>query len=203
MRGRRQMLELIRRWDGNQRKIPLDELMEALAALVITARDLAEAVGFDDRSYLRTLIHGQDHYQALVLCWRSGQCSPIHDHHGSNCAVRVVEGVATETRFATAPCGRIRPVVSEVHGPRSVTGCCGDEIHQMANLESPGNELITLHVYSPPPSSWRTYRVCDTTLADDDRLIRKPARTVRVELGHAAPARRMGSTTRGGISWRA
>jgi len=73
---------------------------------------------------------------------------------------------------------------------------------QMANLESSGNELITLHVYSPPPSSWRTYRMCDTTLADDDRLIREPARTIRVELGHASPKRAMGSRTRGRISWR-
>ena len=49
--------------------------------------------------------------------------------------------------------------------------------------------LITLHVYSPPPSLWRSYRVSDTTLADDDRLIRKPARTIRVELGHVSPIR--------------
>ncbi len=202
MRGRRQILDLFLRWDKHGEKIPLVELMESLESLVLTPDDLVEAVGFDERSYRRTVIHGCDHYEALILCWRSGQASPIHDHFGSNCAVRVVEGRATETRFVAAPCGRILPVGSQVHAAGSVSGCSGDEIHQMANLESSGNELITFHVYSPPPSGWRTYRVCDTTLADDDRLIRKPARTVRIELGHVSPIRRMGSRTRGGISWR-
>jgi cysteine dioxygenase len=202
MRGRRQILDLFHRWDEREQKIPLVELMESLEALVLTPADLVEAVGFDDRCYRRTVIHGCDHYEALILCWRSGQASPIHDHFGSNCAVRVVDGHATETRFVAAPCGRILPVGSQVHAPGSVSGCSGGEIHQMANLESSGNELITLHVYSPPPSSWRTYRICDTTLADDDRLIRKPARTVRVELGHVSPIRRMGSRARGGMSWR-
>jgi cysteine dioxygenase len=202
MRGRRQILDLFRRWDDREQKIPLDELTEALAALAINAGDVAEAVCFDDRSYMRTVIHGRDHYQALLLCWRSGQSSPIHDHRGSNCAVRIVAGRATETRFSTSPCGRIAPVASHVHPAGCVTGCSGDDIHQMANLERIGTELVTLHVYSPPPSSWRTFRVCDTTLADDDRLIRRPARTVRVELGHAPPNRPLGPKTKGGMSWR-
>jgi cysteine dioxygenase len=202
MRGRRQILSLFRRWDGQDQKIPLEELTEALAALAIKAADLAEAVSFDDRAYMRTVIHGRDHYQALVLCWRSGQSSPIHDHRGSNCAVRIVAGRATETRFKTAPCGRIAPIASLIHPSGSVTGCSGDDIHQVANLERTGNELITLHVYSPPPSSWRTFRVSDTTLADDDRLIRRPARTVRVELAHASANRPFGSKTKGGILWR-
>jgi cysteine dioxygenase len=148
------------------------------------------------------VIHGRDHYQAMILCWQSGQSSPIHDHRGSNCAVRVVSGRATETRYRVAPCGRIRPVASVVHGPGSVTGCSGDGIHQMANLEKPGSALITIHVYSPPPSGWRAYAVCDTSLADDDRLIESPARTVRADLVHASPARATGSKRTPAISLR-
>jgi cysteine dioxygenase len=201
MRGRRQILDLFQRWDGLTAKIPLVELMEALGGLAIEAGDLVEAVGFDARSYRRTVIHTRDHYQALVLCWRSGQGSPIHDHCGSNCAVRVVAGRATETRFVAAPCGRLMPVTSQVHATGSVTGCSGDETHQLANLESSGSDLITLHVYSPPPSLWRSYRVSETTLADDDRLIRKPARTIRVELGHVSPMRRLSAKARRGMSW--
>jgi cysteine dioxygenase len=183
MRGRRQILDLFQRWDGRDEEIPLAELTEALKGLVLEPDDLAKAVGFDRRSYRRTVIHGRDHYQALVLCWRSGQGSAIHDHLNSSCAVRVVEGRVTETLYRASPCGRLLPLGSEVHCAGSVTGCCGADIHQMANLEAPGNNLITLHVYSPPPAHWRSYRVSETTLADDDRLIRKPARTVRVDLG--------------------
>jgi cysteine dioxygenase len=202
MRGRRQILELFERWDHRSRRIALADLMQSLCSLVIKASDLSEVIGFDDQAYLRTVVHCQEHYQAMVLCWQSGQSSPIHDHRGSNCAVRVVSGRATETRYCVAPCGRIRPVASVVHGPGSVTGCSGDGIHQMANLEKPGSALITLHVYSPPPSGWRAYPVCDTSLADDDRLIERPARTVRADLEHASPGRAIKSERKGAISWR-
>ena len=202
MRGRQQILALFERLDRQERRIPLVELMQALKALVIKASDLADVTGFDDEAYLRTVVRGRDHYQAMVLCWKSGQSSPIHDHRGSNCAVRVVSGRATETRFTLAPCGQIRPVSSDVHGPGAVTGCSGNGIHQIANLERPGTDLITLHIYSPPPSGWQAYRICETTLADDDRLIRRPARTLRAELGHESPARPAGSKTRRAIPWR-
>jgi cysteine dioxygenase len=202
MRGRRQILELFERWDRRPRKIALADLMQSLGRLVIKASDLAEVIGFDDQAYLRTVIHCRDHYQAMVLCWQSGQSSPIHDHHGSNCAVRVVSGRATETRYCMAPCGRIRPAASVMHGPGSVTGCSGDDIHQMANLEKPGSALITLHVYSPAPAGWHSYPVCDTSLADDDRLIECPARTVRADLEHPASAGPIASHRKGAILWR-
>jgi cysteine dioxygenase len=202
MRGRQQILDLFERWDGRDEAIPLTELMEALEGLVLEPGDLGKAVGFDAQSYRRAVIRGRAHYQALVLCWRSGQGSPIHDHLGSNCAVRVVQGCMTETRFHAAPCGRLVPLGSQVHERGSVSACCEVEIHQVANLEPAGSDLITLHVYSPPPSRWRSYPVSETTLADLDRLIQTPARTVRVELGHVSAARPMGSKSRGGLRWR-
>jgi cysteine dioxygenase len=201
MRGRRQILELFHRWDRRRGVIPLAELIASLGALVVEPGDLGEAVGFDERTYRRAVIRSRDHYQALVLCWRSGQGSPIHDHFGSCCAVRVVAGRATETRYSPAPCGRLMPVGSEVHRAGSVTACRGGEIHQMANLEAEGDDLITFHLYSPPPRSWRFYHISQTTLSDQDRLIQTPARTIRVELGHPARTRPMGSKTRGGLRW--
>ena len=68
----------------------------------------------------------------------------------------------------------------------------------MGNFEAPGRDLVTLHVYSAPPLAWRFYEVRETTLADHDRLIRKPARTVRVDLADLAPARPMGRKVKGG-----
>jgi len=35
----------------------------------------------------------------------------------------------------------------------------GSDIHQVANLEPVGTDLISLHVYSPPLSAFRTYRI--------------------------------------------
>ena len=58
-------------------------------------------------------------------------------------------------------------------------------IHQMANLEPPGQELITLHVYSPPPLHWKYYSLDETTLADHDRLVREGTETVIVDFGQS------------------
>ena len=57
---------------------------------------------FGDDHYVRNLVHDGPAYQALLLCWKTGQRSPIHDHHGSNCAVMIIQGTATETLFEHA-----------------------------------------------------------------------------------------------------
>jgi uncharacterized NAD(P)/FAD-binding protein YdhS/predicted metal-dependent enzyme (double-stranded beta helix superfamily) len=186
MRGRRQLLGLLGRWDALDGPIPNADLIASLEALRVECDDLADVIGFDDGCYRRTIIHCRPHYQVLVLCWRSGQRSPIHDHRGSNCAVRVIRGRAIETRFDATPSGRLVPTCSQEHSEGTTTACCGEEIHQMGNFDAPGRDLVTLHVYSPPPLRWRFYEVGETTLADHDRLIRKPARTVRAGLAFAS-----------------
>jgi uncharacterized NAD(P)/FAD-binding protein YdhS len=198
MRGRGQLLELFRRWDQRTEPIPLAELVSAVEGLDLGRDDLAGVFGFDEGCYRRTVIHARPHYQVLVLCWRSGQRSPIHDHSGSSCVVRVIEGHASETRFGPTPSGRLIPIGTHEHSDGAVAASSGAEIHQMGNFAGSGQDLITLHIYSPPPASWRFYSVSETTLADHDRLIGRPARTVRVELGHSHPVPPMGSRTRGG-----
>jgi uncharacterized NAD(P)/FAD-binding protein YdhS len=184
MRGREQLLELFQRWDERQAPIPRDELLTAVQALDLDDDDLAAALGFDESGYRRTILHSSPHYQVLLLCWRSDQRSPIHDHRGSNCVVRVIKGRATETRFEPSPCGRLLPVWTQSHKAGDIAASCGSEIHQMGNFAGPGHNLVTLHVYSPPPALWRSYPVSQTALGDHDRLIEKPARTVRVDLEH-------------------
>ncbi|MHC5544394.1 cupin domain-containing protein, partial [Singulisphaera rosea] len=90
MRGRSQLHELLRLWDSRPGPIPLDELLASLKSLEIGPDDLGAARVFDERAYHRAAIYRAEHFEALVLCWRGGQCSPIHDHTGSSCAVRVV-----------------------------------------------------------------------------------------------------------------
>jgi cysteine dioxygenase len=198
MRGRRELCDVLERWDKRDAPLSLSELVRTLEGLALARQDLTDALGFDESCYRRTVIHARPHFQVLVLCWRSEQRSPIHDHCGSNCVVRVIEGRAIETRFARSACGLLVPIWSHEHIAGAVAASGGEEIHQMGNFEPEGCDLITLHVYSPPPSQWRFYRLGETTLADHDRLINRPAQTVRIELGHGQPARPMGARMREG-----
>lgn len=185
MGGLRRLLDCFGRWDERMASIPYEDLYGCLTRLELDSNEFDELVEFDDRSYRRLSIHRGTHYEALVLGWRSGQSSAIHDHSGSACMVRVIKGCATETRFITSPCGRLVPQESRTFPAGSGLGCRGAGIHQMSNLEAPGVDLVTLHVYSPPPSRWRYYPLGGTTLAGNDALIHDRPATIAVDLMHS------------------
>jgi uncharacterized NAD(P)/FAD-binding protein YdhS len=187
MRGYQRILEIFQTWDARNAAIPFSELVESMKGLELERADLAGALVFAERNYRRIAIRRSPHYEALILCWKSGQRSPIHNHLGSSCVVRVVEGRATETSFVKSPCGQLVPQRSRSFPAGSVTGCKDEAVHQMANLEPPGQDLITLHVYSPPPSCWNYFTLDVTTLADHDRLLHDRPETVVVNFGQAMP----------------
>ena len=153
--------ELLAGWDRLDAPLPQAVLLDEVRRLSISLDDLKPYVRFGRCAYRRNLVKSGPTYQVLVLCWRSGQRSPIHDHRGSGCAVRVIEGVATETMFERGPCGLVYPTHSLWHVAGSVCGQSDDGIHQMGNLQSPGHDLITLHVYSPALAGMRTYTLRD------------------------------------------
>ena len=75
--------------------IPLEVMRDQLDRLEDNLQMLAPWWMFDACTYRRNLIRRTAAYEALLLCWLPGQRSPIHDHRGSGCAFRVVEGVVT------------------------------------------------------------------------------------------------------------
>ena len=97
VRVTRSLSALLALLDAWNEAIPLDVLDTELRRTVLVKVDYQRMVSFGDKAYRRNLLHDGPAYHALVLCWRAGQRSPIHDHSGSSCAVRVLEGIATET----------------------------------------------------------------------------------------------------------
>lgn len=157
--------------DQFDKPIPVETLRKMVRSLRITRGDLGTHVRFGKACYRRNLVHTGPAYQALVLCWRSGQRSPIHDHRGSACALRVVEGIATETRFAVSPAGLLFPTDSSHSGEGSVCASFDMDIHQMGNLQPAGNDLVTLHIYSPALLAMGTYFLGNSVLGEDDRAV--------------------------------
>lgn len=155
------LAEFFRTLDGLHSRADLPYLISLLNELSITCEDVAEAIRFNDRGYARNLVHRGQWYAALALCWKNGQRSPIHDHKGSSCGVRVLRGVATETFFEFAPNGLVKAVSSRDLHPGEVCGSQDDDMHQVSNLQAGGADLVTLHVYSPPLISMRTFSLTD------------------------------------------
>jgi hypothetical protein len=78
--------------DSLESRPSLNELAGRLEQLKPEAQDLADYLRFGEPTYQRILVRAGRWYHLWVLCWKNGQRSPIHDHMGSNCAVRVLRG---------------------------------------------------------------------------------------------------------------
>jgi cysteine dioxygenase len=133
-------------------------LARMLSELNLGVEDVKAACHFGSCSYKRNTVAASPHFELLVLCWRSGHCTPIHDHQGSSCAFRVLKGTATEIRFRHTPSGLACPVQTTRMEAGYVCSAEDDDIHQVANMEPAGEDVVTLHIYSPPPTRWRTFQ---------------------------------------------
>jgi cysteine dioxygenase len=137
----------------------LPELVVELQELAVDWRDLREFVRFSDSGYTRNLLRQGEWYSLLVLCWKNGQRSPIHDHASSSCAVRVLRGVMTETTFGFAPNGHVVALGSRELAAGGICGTQDSDLHQVSNLQAGGADLVTLHTYSPPLLWMGTYSI--------------------------------------------
>lgn len=145
----RGLVKLIRYMDSLTGPADLDIVEQLLMASDVTPQDMIEACQFHHSRYARNLLAKSDWYQLLVICWRSGQSSPIHDHVGTACGVRVVDGIATETVYREVADGRVRATHRREIPPGSVILSQDSDIHLITN-EHPHQGLITLHLYTPP-----------------------------------------------------
>lgn len=155
------LASLLAKLDAFERAIPLDTLVQIVKAAPLTIEDLRPFRQFGEHCYQRNSIRIGPAYQALLLCWASGQRSPIHDHNGSACCVRVMEGRATEVIFDRAACGLISPTETHTRETGEVCGSFDADMHQMGNLEAPPSMLCSLHIYSPPLLAMRTFHLGD------------------------------------------
>jgi cysteine dioxygenase len=142
----------------NLKAVPnLEEIKQWFSALLLRQRDYEPYRVFTPRKYARNLIARSSFAELLMLCWRSGQRTPIHDHGGSVGVILMVEGLLTETMYEHAPEGHVRPYNTYRWGPGGITGADVPDIHQLLNLQPEKRDMVTLHCYAPPLSVLNTY----------------------------------------------
>lgn len=137
--------------------VPFALLADRIGNLEVTIDDVRPFVRGSRAGYGRTVIAGNERFQALVICWLPGQFSPIHDHGGSACTVRVIQGRATETAYRLRPDGLVEALHSQDMTAGQTTAADDDDIHALGNLAENDLPLVTLHVYSPPIADFSTY----------------------------------------------
>lgn len=151
----------------------LTVLSGMLAEVNVSREDIAPSCLFGQKGYKRNTIASSPWYELLALCWRSGDFTPIHDHQGVSCAFKVISGQGTEIRFESTPSGLVCPVQSVKMNPGYICAADDPDIHQVANMQGPGEDLITLHIYSPPIKQMNVYQFA-TRISDDAAAAYKP-----------------------------
>jgi cysteine dioxygenase len=116
-------------------------------------------VVFGDDGYRRNLVTNGRWYDLLVLCWRSGQRSPIHDHANSVCAFKVLTGICSETVYGFGPSGQVYPLHTVDQPEGSIVATQDADTHQVSNLQPWGTDLVTVHIYSPALEAMKTYSI--------------------------------------------
>lgn len=160
--------------DSLTARADLGVLAEMLKKLDVSRGDIAPACIFGQRGYRRNTICESPWFELLALCWRSGDCTPIHDHRGVSCAFRIVEGEGTEIRFDPTPSGLICPGAVALMKPGYICAADEPDIHQVANMQAPGVDLVTLHIYSPPIKKMNTYEFATPVSAECADRYAKP-----------------------------
>ncbi len=163
--AQRELQNLAAQLNRHQGAIPVETLEAYVSNLHITLPDIFDLLQFDPARYTRTRIYHSEACEVLLFVWLPGQRSRIHDHSGSACAVRVVSGHVTETRYEQFN-GEVHPAGTTVLPEGSVTCSFDDDIHRVSNEDDAGRILVTLHAYSPPLSQFRVYEETTTSCTD-------------------------------------
>ena len=142
----------------------LDQISSWLSDAAITRADLEPYLGFKEGNYWRHRVCRNESVEMLIICWRPGQKTPIHDHNGSHGVVRVQEGLMWETMFTYDDESGLRYKSGRECPTGEITGADLPDIHQLGNPDVSGQDLITVHVYAPPLGVLHTYKVGSATI---------------------------------------
>lgn len=129
-----------------------------LSEATLGLADVAPYIEYRAESYARRCVVRRENYEVLVLTWRPSQGSAAHDHSGSLCGLKVVQGTLIEQFFASSCDGNVYKTTASRLGPGGIAVDPGVVVHSLANATAV-EDLVTVHVYSPPLPEVRRYAV--------------------------------------------
>ena len=144
-------------------------LMALMHRLSVSDELIENRTCFAPNTYARNLVCRTGAFELLVLCWRPGHESTIHDHAGSLNAISVHRGELTSRVFVPAAGGPVGTGPAELVSEDRLrgggwTGVDRAGIHQLANTAN--EDLVTVHLYAPPLMELGVY---STETADVER----------------------------------
>ncbi|RKO91259.1 RmlC-like cupin domain-containing protein, partial [Blyttiomyces helicus] len=164
--------------------VDVDRVQALMASYKSNPKDWDQFALFDrSKPYTRNLVDdGNGKFNLMILCWSENGQSPIHDHAGAHCMMKVLSGQITETQYkwpgeatsSASPAGgsdkendsdsdadshAMKVRTENVHSSDQVA-----YIHDKIGLHrvsSRGGPAVSLHLYTPPFETCKTF--CEST----------------------------------------
>ena len=132
---------------------PIPDVSSYLLSLNLTENEIKNYCFHKDNCYTRNLIHKDEDFELMIICWPPNTTAPIHGHEGEKCWARVQVGqlqICNYKEISSYPL-ELKMVQELSCSPGFLDGPA--DIHSVENLS---NEFaISLHVYAKP------YEACD------------------------------------------
>lgn len=111
---------------------------------------------WSNECYTRNCIVNNNKFELILLCWEQGQITPIHDHGGEECWVKVIDGEFREVIYKENEKGELNFVKSSISKSKDVTymkDFMG--FHSLENLSK--KRSMSLHLYAKPIRKCRLF----------------------------------------------
>lgn len=134
----------------------LENFWDLVRRLKVTDDWIQDHISFRDDTYARNLVILTPRFEMLLLCWKPGQNSRIHDHMDSFSVVKVIRGTLTNHLYERTDDGKredycdLKKIRSDLVGPGEYAPLDLGGVHMMENDPSSGENMVTLHFYAEP-----------------------------------------------------
>ncbi|HEY0975894.1 MAG TPA: cysteine dioxygenase family protein [Flavobacteriales bacterium] len=127
-----------------------------LARTRIPLDRLSGRLSWGKRKYERVCLAREKDFEVLLIGYRPGQGTSIHDYDSAEAWVMPVSGELQEERFDLDPAGRPSPVTTRIIGPWTISYLPQERsVHRFTNVGP--DPCMTLNIYAGPVKRWRVY----------------------------------------------
>ena len=148
------LVDLLRSTEGAP--ITSSRIADLLASVRLDPASMRRFVRHGDDHYMRHLIHRDEVFDIMAICWLPGQGTPIHTHNGQLGWAFAVEGAIDCTEYAYLGCDR--PQNQNVAGLDCLAGGMKVKLEPTRTIhcERAGginivDKQVTIHALTVPP----------------------------------------------------
>ncbi|MFT3744589.1 MAG: cysteine dioxygenase family protein [Pyrinomonadaceae bacterium] len=134
-----------------------DNVYQFLGETPVDVDSITRYFHWSDNFYTRNLIHKNDRFEVMAICWEKGQVSRIHNHWDQKCWMMVPVGRLQGQNFAVEEidesrghCKLIETDAFELKDCLAAKVELEEPIHQVLNLPEFDERAVSIHIYSKP-----------------------------------------------------